>query len=83
MEDRLLCLLFVLEGVRVVEVLRRLHQRHVGVVEVGQRVAQEVRRGDMIRVEDREDVGFDDLHGVVQVTRLVVLVVEARQVVRA
>jgi len=72
----------VFEGLEVVEVLRRLDQGDPRIVEVAEGVHQEVRRRDVIGVEDPDEVGVDLAEGVVQVARLGMFVGRAREVLR-
>jgi len=72
----------VFEGLEVVEVLRRLDQGDPRIVEVAEGVHQEVRRRDVVGVEDTDEVGLDDAEGVVQVARLGMFVGRAREVLR-
>jgi hypothetical protein len=70
----------VLEAVDVVEVLWRLHQGDLRIREVAERGAQEFGGGDVIGVEDGQDLGVDDAKRMVQVSGLRVLVGRPRQV---
>ena len=72
----------VFEGLVVVEVLGGLDQGDPRIVEVAEGVHQEVRRRDVVGVEDTDDVGVDDPEGMVQVARLGMFVGRAREVVR-
>jgi hypothetical protein len=73
----------VLEGLQVVEVLRRLDQGDRLVVEVPDGVGQEVGPRHVVGVEHGDHVGVDDLEGVVQVAGLGVAAIGAPQVAGA
>ena len=73
----------VLERVEVVEVLRRLHEAQLGVVEVAQRAGQEVAPGCVVGVEDGDQLTAAAGQRMVQIAGLGVLVVGARQVLAA
>ena len=51
----------VLEGLDVVEVLRRLDDRHAGVGEVSKGAKEEAGHRDVVGVEDGDEVGIDDI----------------------
>ena len=70
----------MLEAGDVVEVLRRLDQRDALVAEVAERGAQEVWRGDVIGIQECQDLGVDDAKRIVDVPRLGVLVRRPREV---
>ena len=72
----------VLERVDVVELLGRLDQGETRIVEVAQGADEEVGRGDVVGVEDRDELGIDDAEGVIEVARLGVLVRGAGEIVR-
>ena len=57
-------------GRDVAEVLRGLDQRHLVVVEVAQRLVQDVRLGDLVRVEDQQELAVGDHQRIVQVAGL-------------
>ena len=73
----------VLEALLVVEVLRGLHQGDERVVEVAEGVAEQVAVGDVVGVQDGDDVGVDVLERVVDVAGLRVAVLLAGEVARA
>jgi hypothetical protein len=73
----------VLERLQVVEVLGGLDQRHPWVVEVAEGVDQVVGPGDVVGVQHRHDIRFDDPQGVVEVPGLGVAAVAATQVAGA
>nr|WP_254781418.1 hypothetical protein [Modestobacter sp. DSM 44400] len=70
----------MLEGLGVVEVLRRLHQRDAVVPEVGQRAGEEVRLGDVVGIEDGDQLGLHQGQRVVEVAGLGVVVLAAGDV---
>ncbi len=73
----------MLERFEVIEVLRRLDEGQLRIVEIRQERGQEAGRRDVVRVEDADDVGVDVLERVVQVPRLGMLVGRPRDVARA
>ena len=73
----------VLKRIEVVEVLRRLHEAHLRVREIAQRLGQKVAPRCVIGIEDRDQLAAAVGQRMVQVARLGVLVVGARQVFAA
>ena len=71
-----------LERVEVVEGVRRLHEAEPVVVEVADQAGDEVRLGDVVGVEDDEELAVGPLEGVVQVAGLGVPVVRPGDVDR-
>ena len=63
MEARLALARGVLERVRVVELLRRLDEGDARILEIAERPHEELVGGDVVGVEDRDEVGVDLLRG--------------------
>jgi hypothetical protein len=57
-------------GGHIAEVLRRLDQGNPAVVEIAQGLFQDVRLGDLVRVQDQQEFAVRDHQGVVQVAGL-------------
>lgn len=73
----------VLKRVVVGEIVRRLNDGHLGIVEVTDRRSEDVRLRDVVGVEDQQQLAVQDLEGVVDVPGLGMAVVGARQVAGA
>jgi hypothetical protein len=73
----------VLEGVVVAEVVRCLDQRHRGIVEVADRGVEDVGLGDVVGVEDEDQLPVGVAQCVVDVAGLGVLIGGAGQIARS
>ncbi len=73
----------VLERIEVVEILRRLHERHLRIVEISQRLQQKIAPRRMIGIERRNEIGVAVGQGVVEIACLGVGVVAACEVTKA
>jgi hypothetical protein len=70
----------MIEGVAVAELVRRLHERDAFAGEIAERPIQEVRRGNVIGVEDGDEISARDGQRGVEVTGLRSRVLVAREI---
>jgi hypothetical protein len=82
-EDPTVALTLMLERLEVVEVLRRLHEGELRILEVRQQRGQEPAGGDVVRVEHGDQIDVEVRQSVVEITGLRVGVVRTRQVAGA